>query len=58
MNDAEIVRLELFQGQSFLYIFDFGVEWGFNVEVVKIINEDEFSEPQILEVVGEAPEQY
>lgn len=58
VNDAEIGRLELYEGQHFLYLFDFGDEWTFDVQVMEIIKEKKISEPQIVEVFGEAPEQY
>ncbi|QUW21418.1 hypothetical protein JSQ81_16685 [Sporosarcina sp. Marseille-Q4063] len=58
VDDAEIGKLELYQGQNFLYLFDFGYEWTFKIQVVEIIEENKVSEPQIIEVFGDAPEQY
>lgn len=43
----------------FLYLFDFGDEWHFYVRLVEIKKEHpEFSEPEVIESKGEAPEQY
>ena len=46
--------------QSFLYLFDYGDEWRFNVKVDKVNQESEpgVEYPRIVEVVGEAPPQY
>jgi hypothetical protein len=42
-----------------LYLFDFGDEWKFDVELVGIDKETPFPlKPQIAESKGEAPEQY
>jgi hypothetical protein len=52
--------LQLHKGQNFLYLFDYGDEWRFNVRVHAINeNGDPNAEyPQLVESVGEAPEQY
>lgn len=51
--------LGLKRGQRFLYLFDFGDEWNFNVQVDKILQSDMPPvRPAIIESCGEAPEQY
>ena len=52
--------LQLRKGQNFLYLFDYGDEWQFNVRVHAINdNADPNAEyPRLVESVGEAPEQY
>ncbi len=45
--------------QQILYIFDFGDDWNFICELQKISPlEEPFPTPQIIESVGESPEQY
>ena len=58
-NDFRIGELELSVGQGFLYLFDFGDEWRFWVEL-KEIREDsrKLPEPEVIESKGAAPEQY
>lgn len=52
--------LNLRKGQNFLYLFDYGDEWRFNVKLHAINeNGDPNAEyPKIVESVGTAPEQY
>ncbi|MEZ4867773.1 MAG: hypothetical protein R3C14_40985 [Caldilineaceae bacterium] len=52
--------LQLRKGQTFLYLFDYGDEWRFNVRVHAINpNADAALEyPRLVESVGEAPPQY
>lgn len=57
---ATLADLDLSQGQTFLYLFDYGDEWRFKVRV-QAINEDAAADaeyPRIVETVGEAPAQY
>lgn len=58
VDEINLGGLNLDEGQSFLYLFDFGDEWTFDVQVVAIIEGEDFSKPQIVEGFGEAPEQY
>jgi hypothetical protein len=52
-------ELNLKSKQQFLYLFDYGDEWRFNVRVHAINpNAPEGDYPRIVESVGEAPEQY
>ncbi|MFT8310898.1 MAG: plasmid pRiA4b ORF-3 family protein [Sporolactobacillus sp.] len=49
--------LMLYEGQSFLYLFDYGDEWEFNITVEKIV-EGESLPVGIEKSKGEAPDQY
>ena len=54
-----IGRLGLERGQRFLYLFDFGDEWKFNVRVEEILDSDVPPiRPLVIGSKGEAPEQY
>ncbi|SHI07219.1 IS1096 element passenger TnpR family protein [Clostridium grantii] len=58
-NDVNLGELNLFKKQKFLYLFDYGDEWWFTVEVFDI--EDSNTRlliPEIIEFKGEPPEQY
>lgn len=59
VNEVKIGELDLYEKQEFLYLFDFGDEWRFNVKVFKIDKEDKIHllSPQIMEVKGKV-EQY
>lgn len=58
--DAVLVgNLDIYMGKKFLYIFDFGDSWEFEVRVLQISEEPcELKYPEIIESKGEAPEQY
>lgn len=54
-----IEDMELYQGQKFYYLFDFGDMWEFSVEVIKIDKDAPLLlKPVIIETKGESPEQY
>lgn len=58
-DEVQIGGARLFEGKNFLYLFDFGDEWCFKVMVETINTEEkEPKEAQIIESVGENPEQY
>lgn len=58
-DEVEIGRLDLFVGKQFLYLFDYGDEWLFNIIVRDISITDELPpEPHIRESHGKSPEQY
>jgi len=58
-HEIAIGELELKKGQRFLYLFDFGDQWEFNVQLLEIKTEEKLLQrPQILEAHGKAPEQY
>jgi len=58
-DEVEIGELDLIEKESFLYIFDYGDEWLFNIEVLIIKKEviEEF-QGKIIESKGELPQQY
>lgn len=58
-DEAIIGELGLYSGQKILYYFDYGDSWEFTVRMLNI-NEDEPSpvDPEIIEIKGEAPDQY
>jgi hypothetical protein len=59
VDEVKIGELGLKAGRRFLYLFDFGDEWEFHVEVESILEgKNEPLKPQIVEVYGTAPEQY
>ena len=46
-------------GQKFVYLFDFGDEWIFNIQVMEINSEEEIGKfPQAIEFKGTPPPQY
>ncbi|MEA2054440.1 MAG: plasmid pRiA4b ORF-3 family protein [Candidatus Thermoplasmatota archaeon] len=59
VDEARIGELGLFVGQNILYLFDYGDEWRFRVELEKIRTEgSKPRKPKIMEKKGESPEQY
>lgn len=58
-DEVEIGELDLIEKQNFIYIFDYGDGWRFNIEVFEIKNEEnEECNPKIIESKGERPQQY
>jgi hypothetical protein len=57
-EDAVIGQLDLWLHQHFLYLFDFGDEWRFDVEVLEIRDEPHKGKPRVLESKGKSPKQY
>ena len=59
VDEARIGELELFIGQNILYLFDYGAEWRFRVELEEIKTDyPKPLKPEIIERKGKAPEQY
>jgi len=60
VRTTTLSSLNLQRGQKFLYLFDYGDEWRFNVKVHAINEEADtaLTYPRIVESVGEAPQQY
>jgi hypothetical protein len=59
VDEVKLGDLDLAAGQGFLYIFDFGDEWGFWITVLQIEETlPEPKQPKILEQAGKAPKQY
>ena len=60
VRTTTLASLNLHKGQKFLYLFDYGDEWRFNVKV-DAINQDadpSLEYPRLVEEVGKAPVQY
>jgi len=58
-DEVAIGELGLYPGKTFLYLFDFGDEWEFKVEVEEINSDKPLPLiPQIVGRRGEAPDQY
>ncbi len=57
-DKVQICELGLQPGQRFVYLFDFGDEWLFGIELLKITDEKGPSSPKIVEKKGKAPKQY
>lgn len=55
--DTNLRNLDLYKGQKFTYLFDFGDRWYFDIKVLEI-REGAVEEPEIIKAVGDAPEQY
>ena len=58
VQEVKIGSLDLDEGQSFLYLFDFGDEWEFFLHVLAVNEEGEGDDPQVEEELGDAPDQY
>lgn len=56
-EELTIEDAEIYKGQQFVYLFDFGDEWEFKVQVMDFI-ENEESNPEIIESKGKSPQQY
>ncbi|UZW13472.1 hypothetical protein OSC52_16750 [Clostridium pasteurianum] len=54
VDEVKIGELNIYEKQDFLYIFDYGDDWRFNVKVFKIEEEDKITllKPQIIEIKG------
>lgn len=58
-DKAVIGQLGLTRGQNFLYLFDFGDEWKFDVRVEEILDSDlPPARPLVIVKKGASPEQY
>jgi len=58
-DKTKLKSLNLGLKQKFLYLYDFGDEWKFSVQLEAVLEEDTpLVRPIIIEKRGEAPEQY
>jgi hypothetical protein len=58
-EDLTVEDAEIYKGQKFMYLFDFGDMWKFEIQVIDFIeNEETDLLPQIIESKGKSPEQY
>jgi hypothetical protein len=53
-----IQSLNLRLKQRFLYLFDYGDEWQFEVEYIGEGTSEEVRYPRIVDLRGESPQQY
>lgn len=59
MNKCKLLSLIDDPHQKFVYVYDPKVEWTFNIELMKIVPENEkIKYPNVTKNVGEAPKQY
>lgn len=58
VNEAKIGGLNLFEGQTFLYLFDFGDEWLFEITVLSIAEGDDNCKLKVIDMKGKSPMQY
>ncbi|WP_181444505.1 IS1096 element passenger TnpR family protein [Bacillus sp. 03113] len=58
VNHVKIGSLHLYEGQRFLYLFDFGNEWEFYINVMKITEGIEGVSAIICDRKGDPPTQY
>ena len=58
-DKAVIGKLGLVPGKRFLYLFDFGDEWRFNVQLEEILDSKALPiKATVIEKKGESPQQY
>jgi hypothetical protein len=58
-DTVKIGELELYEGQQFLYLFDFGDEWLFTITLLSInINMHVPKTPKVIDKQGKNPGQY
>ena len=58
-TECIVGELPLYEGMELTFHFDFGDDWRFQMVVESIATEDiNFSEPEVIEHHGKAPEQY
>ena len=57
-DKAVLKKLELEQGTRFLYLFDFGDEWKFTIQLEEILDAPAPFKPIVIEKKGKDPEEY
>jgi len=57
-EDLTIEDAEIYKGQQFVYLFDFGDMWEFKIQVMDFIENEETDLPQVIESKGKSPQQY
>lgn len=57
-TSVKVESLDLKPEQKFLYLFDYGDEWHFEVEFLKNGHSEKAHYPRIIDSKGAAPEQY
>lgn len=56
-KDYKLCSLNLEKDKKFIYVFDFGDEWRFDIKVLRELSEAT-DKTQIVKIKGEAPSQY
>ena len=56
--ETSLASLNLYEGQRFLYIFDFGDSWEFKISVVRHLPNELSDKASVVEKIGKAPMQY
>jgi hypothetical protein len=56
VHEAQIGCLGLYEGQTFLYLYDFLDEWEFLIQLQEITEGEEVEEPLMKEKSGEVPD--
>lgn len=54
----KLSELGLEIGQKFIYIFDYGTEWRFEIKTESFLDEVEIKQGELVDAKGENPEQY
>ena len=57
-DETTLASLNLYEGQRFLYKFDFGDNWEFLITVARHLPDEKRAKARIVEKVGEVPAQY
>jgi len=57
-DDAAVGAIDLFVGQEFLYLFDFGYSWEFPVRLREILDAPHRGDPKVIAAQGDPPRQY
>lgn len=56
--DTTLAMLNLYEGQRFIYSFDFGDHWEFYLTVVRHLPDDISGKARIVEKVSKSPNQH
>ena len=56
--EISLASLNLYEGQQFLYVFDFGDQWTFRITLVRHLPDERTTKARVIEKVGKAPKQY
>ncbi len=56
--ETTLTSLNLYEGQRFLYVFDFGDNWEFWITVSRHLPDDTEKKARVVEKIGKAPKQY
>jgi len=57
-DEAAVGELDLYVRQKILYLFDFGDEWRFDVELCEVLEASHAGSPKVIAAKGDPPPQY